>query len=919
MVNTLLESLEHTNYDIICLNETRTPQLTSQMSKDGHLIIRGPRDPSTNSGGVGFIFNPRFANNILDATILNPRIGKATVYIDKKRTLSVYSCYCPTQDNEEEREQFYDALSEALQTDSGTYRILTGDFNGTIGPRRQGERIVGIHSNDVRDAGGERLIEFASSENLFVCNGFFQKPLNRRWTHSSPGHLHHREIDYSLCSHPRIITDVGVLSRIDYPSDHRPLRTRVLFERNKMTWKKKDSGRRKTYDYKQCGILMRMVPPRLEPLPDLQEDYDQMTNTIFGHLQSSSSAVPNHKESRISSRTRELLRELRQRKIDNVPYSSLAKEVRRRLEEDHEKFRNAALLRAATQRRSIKTTARLTKQYVDYPSSLKKPDGTLTRSTTEKRAVVQDFYSQLFASTQATLPAAFPLQDDPLPFLSEEVEASLRKTANRKACGEDGIPVEILKEAGTRTYQAIANRFSEYLRKCWIPKQWRTSNTTLIHKKGASEDLNNYRPISVLPILYRVFMKCILTRIRRTLESQQPVEQAGFRRGFSTMDHIHSICRLIEVGREYQIPVVMVFVDFEKAFDSLEITSIIDALRMQNVAPEYVNIISQCYHGLTTKIKMMDEPIEIPVTKGVRQGDPISPTLFSATLEHAMRILDWEDRGIKINGTKLNHLRFADDLVLIAHSSQEAEVLLEELSNCTKPHGLRINKKKTVVMRNKHADAQPLHLSTCRIPEVDSFTYLGREINTMKELEPELLRRQRAGWAAFHRIEPIMRNSTDVQLKANLFNSTVLPALTYAGETWAFTEKTERRLRTTQANIERRMLGLTLREQREQNLHNTDIRQKTQVKDAVQHVNHSKHRWAGHVMRKNDDRWTKKLTEWRPYDHKRPRGRPPMRWADSLSYRCAQRTGNFNPPWQQLTKDRDVWKSMWDSQLSNRP
>ena len=284
-----------------------------------------------------------------------------------------------------------------------------------------------------------------------------------------------------------------------------------------------------------------------------------------------------------------------------------------------------------------------------------------------------------------------------------------------------------------------------------------------------------------------------------------------------------------------------------------------------------------------------------------------------------MKQLNWEDKGISINGSFLSHLRFADDLVLIAHSSQEADNLLRELDSSTSPHGLRINIQKTVLMRNKHADQHPVSFHSNPLPETDSFVYLGREINMQKELAPEILRRQRAGWAAYHRIEPVLRASRDVKLKANLFNSTVIPALTYAGETWAFTEKTERKLRVTQANIERRMVGITLRQQREQNLHNTDLRRLTQVHDAVDRVNYSKHRWAGHIMRRFDNRWTRELTEWRPYNYKRPRGRPPMRWADSIRFRCAQKTGNPYIPWQSLARNRVQWNATWDSQLSNRP
>ncbi|XGW26971.1 hypothetical protein V3C99_007504, partial [Haemonchus contortus] len=107
-----------------------------------------------------------------------------------------------------------------------------------------------------------------------------------------------------------------------------------------------------------------------------------------------------------------------------------------------------------------------------------------------------------------------------------------------KAPGRDGISsVELLLSCGPPLYRAPARRYTRYLAECTVPTAWKQSSTVLLFKKGDKEDLANYRPITLLPVLYKVFTRCILARIRRTLEEAQPVEQAGFRRNFSTLDH----------------------------------------------------------------------------------------------------------------------------------------------------------------------------------------------------------------------------------------------------------------------------------------------------------------------------------------------------------------------------------------------
>ncbi|KAE9413293.1 hypothetical protein Angca_003769, partial [Angiostrongylus cantonensis] len=98
---------------------------------------------------------------------------------------------------------------------------------------------------------------------------------------------------------------------------------------------------------------------------------------------------------------------------------------------------------------------------------------------------------------------------------------------------------------------------------------WKTSKTVLLLKKGDLHDIGNYRPICLLSVVYKLFTRVIPNRFDRILDEGQPCEQAGFRRRFSTMGHIHTLTRLIEVLREYKRPLCITFVDLEKAFDSI--------------------------------------------------------------------------------------------------------------------------------------------------------------------------------------------------------------------------------------------------------------------------------------------------------------------------------------------------------------
>ena len=83
------------------------------------------------------------------------------------------------------------------------------------------------------------------------------------------------------------------------------------------------------------------------------------------------------------------------------------------------------------------------------------------------------------------------------------------------------------------------------------------------------------------------------------------------------------------------------------------------------------------------------ESNEIPIRKGVRQDDTISPKLFTATLEQLFPNLDWSNHEVSINGNKFWDLRFADDVIIIAKDLRELEISLNELSVASMQHGLR--------------------------------------------------------------------------------------------------------------------------------------------------------------------------------------------------------------------------------------
>ncbi|KAE9420843.1 hypothetical protein Angca_007208, partial [Angiostrongylus cantonensis] len=118
----------------------------------------------------------------------------------------------------------------------------------------------------------------------------------------------------------------------------------------------------------------------------------------------------------------------------------------------------------------------------------------------------------------------------------------------------------------------------------------------------------------------------------------------------------------------------------------------------------------------------------------------------------------------------------------------------------------------------------------------------------------------RAAWGGFKSIEDVVKRTKNTRLRAYLFDSAVLPALIYASETWSL-----RASRFTQVMDA---------------IRSSDLRQRSKIEDAVLYAKQSKIRWTGHVMRMNDNRWTRAVCDWIPWDVKRTAGRPPTRWSE---------------------------------------
>ena len=267
-----------------------------------------------------------------------------------------------------------------------------------------------------------------------------------------------------------------------------------------------------------------------------------------------------------------------------------------------------------------------------------------------------------------------------------------------KAQGMDGITSDIVKLGGPIVLTYLTNTFNNILKTKQIPDSWHEAKTVILFKKGDPKDIKNYRPIkSLLSHSYKIFRRLLQSRIERTLDENQPREQASFRKGYSTTDHLQALNQTTEKSNEYNLPLCIGFIDYEKAFDTAEHFAIFKALRKTNINETYINILLNIYSQATAKIHL-DKSVceEFPIHRGVRQGDPLSPKLFTAVMEEVFKQADIS-QGVYVDEENRTNFRFADDVALFNETTKQMEKHLNSLNSESLKVGLKNTQRKDKV------------------------------------------------------------------------------------------------------------------------------------------------------------------------------------------------------------------------------
>ena len=162
--------------------------------------------------------------------------------------------------------------------------------------------------------------------------------------------------------------------------------------------------------------------------------------------------------------------------------------------------------------------------------------------------------------------------------IADEIHSAINKLNKGKACDNNGIRAEHIKDCDDMTKEMMRQIFNEVIKRVALQKHGEEYESKLSTKKGSEEDARNCRPICTLPALYKLFSTTLHNRLCSRLDSQQPEDQGGFRRSYQTLDHLITYRLIEQKSRECCVKMWLATIDIVKAFNSISYDSIWKAL-----------------------------------------------------------------------------------------------------------------------------------------------------------------------------------------------------------------------------------------------------------------------------------------------------------------------------------------------------
>ena len=380
-------------------------------------------------------------------------------------------------------------------------------------------------------------------------------------------------------------------------------------------------------------------------------------------------------------------------------------------------------------------------------------------------------------------------------FSFDEVSKAISSCKIKKAYLE--IPNEAAKNLNAKL---LLHKFFNLCFKTGLnPTDWNYSDIKPIPKKEKDpRDPMNNRCITIMCCIAKMYSKLLNTRLQKYLDENNILvnEQNGFRASRSCIDHIYTLCTILRNRKLLGQDTFLAFIDFQKAFDSVERNFLLYKLSKIGVIGNFYNAILSMYSNPKSRVILNEfetEFFDCPI--GVKQGDCLSPTLFAIFINDLADEIKASNVGLDLDSeTFINILLYADDIVLLAKSEHDLQSLLFLVENWCQNWRLEVNLTKTNIMHvrsNRKQQSNFMFLFDRRpVPYCNSYKYLGCSIDEHLDFEHTVdLLADSAGRALSSIITKMIKNGGfPYNVFCTFYQACVCSIVDYGGEIFGFGE-----------------------------------------------------------------------------------------------------------------------------------
>ena len=287
-------------------------------------------------------------------------------------------------------------------------------------------------------------------------------------------------------------------------------------------------------------------------------------------------------------------------------------------------------------------------------------------------------------------------------FEADELRTVVSEMASNKSPGPDGIPVEFYKVFFGDIVWYLIQLFEYINDNNMVPQSMTEAVTVLIQKAGDKTDPANQRPISLLNTDYKMLMKYINeVYLQPQLETVIDSEQLCAVKGRSIHDGLCLIRDVIEYSRKVDCSGFIVSLDQKKAFDLVSHEVLFAAMDHFELPSKVISLVRTLYKSVTTRISVNGQLSDIlEIQRGVRQGCPLSASLYVLYIQMFLRILKKDDwlQGINIPGGTVKISVYADDLVIFCADEGDINKTFSFFERVAEISGSQLNQGKTQIL-----------------------------------------------------------------------------------------------------------------------------------------------------------------------------------------------------------------------------